>query len=226
MKFESYSIEDIVKFGRIFEQQMKEKTLADTLIENEPTPTLPATNPVNDIAKVSETAMDFLERKMSDRKSAKFKKVLAAATIVAKAKGIPTPVKDFSPVSLASTVDEGANRAKAAYQVSTGTLDPVEAADALIDSTAARVVAVADKVIEKGVPIVLNTVVDKVAKVFPPAKAVKPYVEHVAKVVTPLAKKAVRAGVKTLAKVAKTVVHSVASTVSKVGRKIFKFLFS
>lgn len=226
MKFESYAIEDIAKFGRIFEQQMKEKTLADTLMESVQTTASPATDSVDKVVKVSKTAMDFLDRKMSDKKSVNFKKVLAAATIIAKTKGVPTSVKDFSPVSLASTVDEGANRAKAAYQVSMGTLDPVEAADALIDSTAARVVTVADKVIEKGVPIVLNTVVDKVVKVFPPAKVVKPVVEHISKVVTPLAKKAVRVGVQTLAKVAKTVVHSVASAVSKVGRKLFKFLFS
>lgn len=71
----------------------------------------------------------FLDTPFGDAVEAKFKKVFAAATIAANDKGtLPFSLDDKSPISIASTIDEGLTRIKASYQLALEELDPIEAA--------------------------------------------------------------------------------------------------
>lgn len=111
----------------------------------------------------------FLDSPVGDASEAKLKKVFAAAIIIANEQGtLPFSIEDKSPIAIASAVDEGLNRVKFSYKLANEDLDAIEVADKLIDATVARVITVADKVIERGVPIVLNRVCDLISKVYPP----------------------------------------------------------
>lgn len=117
----------------------------------------------------------FLDSPVGDASEAKIKKVFAAAIIAANEKGIlPFSINDKSPIAIASAVDEGLNRVKLSYKLAKEELDVIEVADKLIDATVARVITVADKVIERGVPVVLNRVCDLIIKVYPPASVFVP----------------------------------------------------
>ena len=97
-------------------------------------------------------------------------------------------------------------------------------ADKLIDATVARVITVADKVIERGVPVVLNRVCDLISKVYPPATVFVPVIKSAEKFIVTAAKVAVRKGMKYVAEGAKTVVRSVAKGLVKVGKKLASWL--
>lgn len=99
-------------------------------------------------------------------------------------------------------------------------MDVIEVADKLIDATVARVITVADKVIERGVPVVLNRVCDLITKVYPPASVFVPVIKNAEKYIVTAAKVAVRKGLKYVAEGAKTVVRSVAKGLVKVGKKV------
>ena len=103
-------------------------------------------------------------------------------------------------------------------------MDVIEVADMLIDATVARVVTVADKVIERGVPVVLNRVCDLISKVYPPATVFVPVIKSAEKFIVTAAKVAVRKGLKYVAEGAKTVVRSVAKGLVKAGKKLASWL--
>ena len=103
-------------------------------------------------------------------------------------------------------------------------MDVIEVADMLIDATVARVVTVADKVIERGVPVVLNRVCDLISKVYPPATVFVPVIKSAEKFIVTAAKVAVRKGLKYVAEGAKTIVRSVAKGIAKVGRKVLSLI--
>ena len=166
----------------------------------------------------------YLDSPLRSTVDTSVKKTMAVAVAIAKKRGIATPVAAKTPMELASTVDEGITRMKVAYQYGKGRLSSTKAAEEFIDRTAARVVAFTDKVIEKGVPIVADAVVNAVTKVFPPAKVIAPVVKAAVPFVTKAIKTVVRKGVEVIANVAKTVVK-VVSGVKKIGKKIWNFLF-
>ena len=167
----------------------------------------------------------FLDSPIGDASEAKLKKASAAAVIMAQEQGtLPFSLADKSPIAIASAIDEGLNRVKFAYKVSKEELDVVEVADKLIDATVARVVTVADKVIERGVPVVLNRVCDLITMVYPPASVFVPVIKNAEKYIVPAAKVAVRKGLKYVAEGAKTVVRSVAKGVVKVGKILASLL--
>lgn len=92
----------------------------------------------------------FLDSPVGDASEAKLKKVFAAAIIIANEQGtLPFSIEDKSPIAIASAVDEGLNRVKFSYKLANEDLDAIEVADKLIDATVARVITVADKVIER-----------------------------------------------------------------------------
>lgn len=103
-------------------------------------------------------------------------------------------------------------------------MDAIEVADKLIDATVARVITVADKVIERGVPIVLNRVCDLISKVYPPASVFVPVIKNAEKFIVPAAKAAVRKGLNYVAEGAKTVVRSVAKGLVKASKKLASWL--
>jgi len=165
----------------------------------------------------------FLDSPVGDASEAKLKKVFAAAIIIANEQGtLPFSINAKSPIAIASAVDEGLNRVKLSYKLANEDLDAIEVADKLIDATVARVITVADKVIERGVPVVLNRVCDVIVKVYPPAVFV-PVIKNAEKFIVPAAKAAVRKGLNYVAEGAKTVVRSVVKGVAKVGRKVLSW---
>ena len=168
---------------------------------------------------------EYLDASLTDERNIKMKKLYATAAIIAKEKNLqPEFEKINNSASMASVVDNGLNRYKVAYQTASGQLDPVDAADALIDYAAARAVTIADKVIEKGVPLALNKLIDVIAKKYPSVEVLRPIIQATTQHVTPVVKQFVRKGIKTVADTAKSVVRKVASTVKNVATKIMNFL--
>lgn len=167
---------------------------------------------------------DFLELPLNDKKERVLKKAFAASVIVA-GKGGNLPFNlPKDPRAIAATIDEGLDRLKTSYKVGQGTLDPVEAVDYLIDKAAAKTVSFVERVIEKGVPVVLEKVADAVGRVYPPAKALKPVVMMAEQIIIPVAKKIVRKGVDIVANSAKKVVRKAFSGAKKVMKKFANFL--
>ena len=163
----------------------------------------------------------FLDSPIGDASEAKLKKTFAAAIIIANEQGtLPFSINAKSPIAIASAVDEGLNRVKLSYKLANEDLDAIEVADKLIDATVARVITVADKVIERGVPVVLNRVCDLISKVYPPASVFVPVIKNAEKFIVPAAKAAVRKGLNYVAEGAKTVVRSVAKGLVKAGKKL------
>ena len=175
--------------------------------------------------RVLKCVKEYLDASFTDKKNIRLKKLYAAAAIIAKEKKVQQELETInSPTSMASAVDAGLNRYKVAYQTASGQLDPIDATETLIDQTAARAVAVTDKVIEVGVPVVLNKVATTIARVCPPIAAFKPLIQATAQHITPTIKQITRVGIKTIANTAKNVVRKVASTVKKVATSILNFL--
>lgn len=167
----------------------------------------------------------FLDSPIGDASEAKLKKVFAAAVIGAQEQGtLPFSLADKSPIAIASAIDEGLNRIKFSYKLSQEELDVVEVADMLIDATVARVVTVADKVIERGVPVVLDKLCTVIAKVYPPATVFVPVIKAAEKYIVPIAKMAVRKGISVLAEGAKTVVRSAVKAVKNGVKKFASWL--
>lgn len=167
----------------------------------------------------------FLDSPIGDASEAKVKKVFAAAVIGAQEQGtLPFSLADKSPIAIASAIDEGLNRIKFSYKLSQEELDVVEVADMLIDATVARVVTVADKVIERGVPVVLDKLCTVIAKVYPPATVFVPVIKAAEKYIVPIAKMAVKKGISVLAEGAKTVVRSAVKAVKNGVKKFASWL--
>ena len=175
--------------------------------------------------KEFKVVQQFLDSPVGDTSEAKLKKVFATAIITANEQGtLPFSIEDKNPIAIASAIDEGLNRVKLSYKLVKEDLDVIEVADMLIDATVARVVTVADKVIERGVPIVLNRVCDLISKIYPPATVVVPVIKSAEKFIVTAAKVAVRKGLKYVAEGAKTVVRSEAKGLVKVGKKLASWL--
>lgn len=160
----------------------------------------------------------FLDSPIGDSLEAKLKKAFATAIVVADNKGVlPFSLGDKSPIAIASAIDEGLNRVKLSYKLVQEELDCIEVADMLIDATVVRVVTVADKVIEKGVPVVLDKVCMFITRVYPPATVFVPIIKQAEKFLVPAAKKIVRKGLAVVADTAKEFIRSAV----KVGKKIW-----
>ena len=112
---------------------------------------------------------------------------------------------------------------KVAYQTATGKMDAYQAVDALVDRVAVRVVGIADRVIEKGTPIVVDKLCKAMSK-HPYTAALVPFVKASEKYIAPVAKAAVRAGVAVVAKVAKPILKKAVDTAKAVGKKIMSLL--
>lgn len=185
----------------------------------------------NDVPGIKEfkCVQQFLDLPMNDRKEVLLKKAFAATIVIAKEKGtlpFELPKQFDDPISIASTVDEALTRLKTSYLAGKGKLDPIEVADALIDRAAIRTMAIADKVIEKEVPVVIDKLCAALVKKCPPAVAVVPIIKKAEDFVTTATKQVVHKGIEIAAKSAKAVVRAAAKTVSKVTNKIKNFLFS
>ncbi|MDO5527327.1 MAG: hypothetical protein Q4F85_14720 [Prevotella sp.] len=168
---------------------------------------------------------DFLDAPMNSPQEQHLKKMFVASIVTAMEKGVlPFELPDKSAVAIANIVDEGLTRLKVSYQTATGQLDPIEAVDALIDRTAARTATVLDRVIEKGMPVVLDKLCMTVARVYPPAACLVPVIKQMEPYITNATKQACRAGVNLVAQGAKSAVRKAVAGIKNVGRKVFNFL--
>lgn len=220
MKFAEYN-EDYGRneFGNQFEREATQMTaLQSLLLGNELTAEeLP-------LIREFKCVKEFLDLPINDKKEAILKKLFATSIVIAKSKGLlPFEVPE-SPEAIASVVDESLTQMKVAYKTATGELDSIEAVDVLIDHVAVRAVAIADKVIEKGMPIILDKLCMVMTKVYPPAITVVPVIKHAERYITVATKVIVRKGIRTLAQAAKPIVKQVATKVKSVARKVLNFL--
>lgn len=117
---------------------------------------------------------DFLEMPINDSKERNLKKMFAAAIVMAKEKGVLPFEMDTSSVAIASAIDEGLTRLKTGYQVATGELDAIEAADILIDKATARIIAIVDKAIDHIMPIVVDKLCQVLVKNIQPPQRLFP----------------------------------------------------
>lgn len=220
MKFAEYN-EDYGRneFGNQFEKEVTQMTALQSLLTGNELSTeeLP-------LIREFKTVQEFLDLPVNDKKEAILKKLFTSSIILAKNKGVlPFNVPD-SPVEIASAVDEGLTRLKVAYQTATGVLDSIEATDVLIDRLAVRAITVMDKMIEKGVPVVLDKLCMVMTKVYPPANAIVPIIKSAKRYITVATKVVVRKGIRTLAQAAKPIVQRTVAKVKSVAKKVLKFL--
>lgn len=173
-----------------------------------------------------ETISEFLDLPVNDKKETVLKKLLAASAIVAKSKGVlPVEIPD-SPTAIASAVEVGLNQMKVAYKTAVGELDSIEAADILIDNMAARSVTVADKILEKGVPIVLDRLCVAMVQAYPATAAIVPIIKNTEKHITAGVKRIMAKGTATLTKIAKPIVQNLMATAKRTAVKIKNFLMA
>lgn len=220
MKFAEYN-EDYGRneFGNQFEREATQMTaLQSLLLGNEMTAEeLP-------LIREFKCVKEFLDLPINDKKEAILKKLFATSIVIAKSKGLlPFEVPE-SPEAIASVVDESLTQMKVAYKTATGELNSIEAVDVLVDRVAVRAVAIADKVIEKGIPVILDKLCMVMTKVYPPAITVVPVIKHAERYITVATKVVVRKGIRTLAQAAKPIVKQVATKVKSVARKMLNFL--
>lgn len=220
MKFAEYN-EDYGRneFGNQFEKEVTQMTALQSLLTGNELSTeeLP-------LIREFKTVQEFLDLPVNDKKEAILKKLFTSSIILAKNKGVlPFNVPD-SPVEIASAVDEGLTRLKVAYQTATGVLDSIEATDVLIDRLAVRAITVMDKMIEKGVPVVLDKLCMVMTKVYPPANAIVPIIKSAERYITVATKVVARKGIRTLAQAAKPIVQRTVAKVKSVAKKVLKFL--
>ena len=220
MKFAEYN-EDYGRneFGNQFEKEATQMTaLQSLLLGNELT--------AEELPMIREfkCVKEFLDLPVNDKKEAVLKKLFATSVVIAKSKGLlPFEVPE-SPEAIASAVDEGLTQMKVAYKTATGELDSIEAVDVLVDRVAVRAITIADKVIEKGIPIVLDKLCVAITKVYPPAIAVVPVIKRAERYITVATKMVVRKGIRTLAQAAKPVVKQVVTMAKYVAKKVQNFL--
>ena len=168
---------------------------------------------------------EYMELPFNHPKEKAMKKLFAAAVALGTNTDVlPFSLQDNSPVAIASAVDEGLTRIKTAAQTAIGNLDVIEATDILIDNAAARTRVILEKVVEKGMPLALQSIQIAVIRAFPPAKILAPIVQHAEKYVTPVAKQMVKKGIHTIATAAKVAIRTVVASAKKVTNKIFNFL--
>ena len=220
MKFAEYN-EDYGRneFGNQFEREATQMTaLQSLLLGNELTAEeLP-------LIREFKCVKEFLDLPINDKKEAILKKLFATSIVIAKSKGLlPFEVPE-SPEAIASVVDESLTQMKVAYNTATGELDSIEAVDVLVDRVAVRAVAIADKVIEKGIPVILDKLCMVMTKVCPPAKAVVPVIKRAERYITVATKEVVRKGIRTLAQAAKPIVKQVAAKVKSIATKVLNLL--
>lgn len=174
------------------------------------------------LIKEFKVVQEYLDLPMGDKKEVILKKAFATAVTIAKDKGV-LPFEVNSSEQIASLVDDGLTRMKVAYQTATGKMDVYQAVDALVDRVAVRVVGIADRVIEKGIPIVVDKLCKAMSK-HPNTMALVPFVKAAEKYIAPVAKAAVRAGVAAVAKAAKLILKKAVDTAKAVGKKIMSWL--
>lgn len=164
---------------------------------------------------------EFLDLPFNDKREVKLKKLFAIAVNVAiKNNVFPIELKDTSSYAIASMIDEGLNRLKVAYLSSVGVMDVIEAAEALIDRTAARVLAILEKTVEKAVPLVLDKVCTVIESAYPRTKPIMIIIRASEKVIIEKTKILIRKGVEMISSSAKGIIKQNVHLLKKISQKV------
>lgn len=143
------------------------------------------------------------------------KKVVAAALIIAKSKGLlPAEMADsLGGVDAAAIADEGVSRLKVGFQTAIGNIDVYEGADILIDKATARALAVSELVVDKVVGVAIDKVSVAIATICPPLAPVAYAMKAFQPFITEKVKEKVDKGINKLSAYAKTLVRKVGETI-------------
>ena len=180
--------------------------------------------------KKSPLVQDFLDKEVGSATDTRFKQVYAAAIALAKQNNCLTfDLPQDNPEVMAVLVDEGLTRVKAAYQLATGAIDPIEVADVMIDKAAARMVAVVDNAFESG--LVNRTLTDSVVALMtylhvPDAVAYREIISSVVARMEPNMQKIAKSGIQFVTTTAKQTVRRFVSGLKSVAQKIKNKLFA
>ena len=144
MNFESYS-EDYALFAqKRGEQNDILQAVGNVLIGDVKEDEIP-------FIKEFKCVKEFLELPINDKRETVLKKIFATVVIIAKEKGVLPFDLPESVEEIASMVDDGLTRVKVAFKKNE--LDIHEAADALVDRIEARTIALVERVVEEGLPV-------------------------------------------------------------------------
>lgn len=136
----------------------------------------------------------------------KAKKIMSIALMLASKAGDAT--MESTAVVVASMADEIVERIRVAAQVGKAMLDPEEAINRLVDCVAVRMIVVADRAIEKGLPIIAERIVQVIGRVYPPASVLAPIIRTVIQMTTPLVKEYVHKGIRFIAETSKHIIKT------------------
>ncbi len=150
------------------------------------------------------------------------KKVMSAAILIAKSKGLlpESMPENVDGIGAATISDEAFTKMKTAFQVSKGNIDAYEAADKLIDHATARALAVSDGVVEKGVDMAVSKIGLVVAASYPPLIPVVAALSVFQPAITKKAQELVKTGIVKMNEVAKTAVRKVGEAAKVYATKI------
>lgn len=167
---------------------------------------------------------DFLEAPLVSDKDTAMKKLFAAGLNLAKdTAALPNGLKNGSPESIASFVDDGLTRIKVTYKTVKGEIPAEEGIDLLIDHSAARTMAIADalvKTLETNVDAICNAL----SMAYPPAamtiQLLKPIIKCLVTKLSPKVKEAIHAGIIKASQHAKVAVRPAIAKTREIEAKV------
>ena len=194
----------------------------------------------------------FLDMPLNDIAENGIKKLFTAAIVAANQKGILKLQEGYANAeSIASIVDEGLTRIKTAYQLGKGIINPIEAdatiadrlairtasivdivanrleekAQMLVNTVEQKALSVSDTLVEQGISRASNIICAFVTRAYPPAIVVVPFIKRVEAFVTPIAKAAVKKGIRMVAETARNMIPVVAEKVKTFAKKAIAKIF-
>lgn len=161
-----------------------------------------------------QSIQDFLDAPIGDKKELIMKKAVAAAMVLAKDKGLmPAPARG---AEIAAVVDEGLTRAKVAYQVGIGVINPEKAIDTIVDHAESRAIAVVDKAFDSGA--VREYATEGLVRLAYAIPEIGPIVGPIAENYKPIIKAVISKVEKPVKEAIKTGIHYVSTTTKNIAR--------
>lgn len=208
MEYEKFDTESINQFSESSERHISAMVnvasylLGDNLNKEDTIP----------FVKEVKCVKDYLESPMNSPQESSLKKIIATGVIIANESKLlpftlPTTIEET-----ASMVDDALTRMKVAYKEQVGELDIHKAADSLIDRATVRATTMVERAVDVGLPIVADKLA-KLASANPYTAPLAPVIEIAVPYVAEPVKKCICEGIRTVAKVAKPVVHKIIDVV-------------
>ncbi len=169
--------------------------------------------------KSSDAVNNLLDLLISSGSDSRLAKVIATATKIANATGCLTLEED-TVFDIASISDETAYRIKIANQVANGEIDIEEAADAMIDRAAARLIALAESYIDNLLPLSVDDMCRALNSAYPQTAPLTPIIKNTVKILQPILKYSIRKGITAVAAHAKNVIPKIKDCAK---RKLYEF---